>query len=94
MRRARDPEARFRLPRRRLAERLADEGVRDRRVLAAIEQVPRHRLIPEALRDQAYRDTPLPIGDGQTISAPGIVAAMTQALELGGRELVLEIGTG
>jgi protein-L-isoaspartate(D-aspartate) O-methyltransferase len=94
VRRTRDPEARFRLPRRRLAERLAEEGVRDSRVLAAIERVPRHRLIPEAMRDQAYRDTALPIGEGQTISAPGIVAAMTQALELEGFELVLEIGTG
>lgn len=92
--RARDPEARFRLPRRRLAERLASDGVRDPRVLAAIEQVPRHRLVPEALRDQAYRDCALPIGEGQTISAPGMVAAMTGALELEGHECVLEIGTG
>jgi protein-L-isoaspartate(D-aspartate) O-methyltransferase len=94
VRRTRDPEARFRLPRRRLVERLAEEGVRDPRVLAALERVPRHRLLPEALRDQAYRDTALPIGDGQTISAPGIVAAMSQALELEGTEVVLEIGTG
>lgn len=94
VRRERDPEARYRLPRRRLAERLKGEGIRDARVLAAIEAVPRHRLIPEALRDQAYRDGALPIGEGQTISAPGIVAAMTQALELVGHECVLEIGTG
>jgi protein-L-isoaspartate(D-aspartate) O-methyltransferase len=94
VRRTRDPEARFRLPRRRLVERLAEEGVRDPRVLAALERVPRHRLLPEALRDQAYRDTALPIGEGQTISAPGIVAAMSQALELEGTEVVLEIGTG
>ena len=70
--RKRDPEARYRLLRRRLVERLEGEGVRDPRVLAAIGSVARHRLVPEALRDQAYRDGPLPIGEGQTISAPEI----------------------
>lgn len=82
------------LPRRRMLERLAATGVRDPRVLAAFERVPRHRLVPEALRGQAYRDAALPIGDGQTISAPGVVGAMTQALELAGSETVLEVGTG
>jgi protein-L-isoaspartate(D-aspartate) O-methyltransferase len=81
-------------PRRRLIERLRAHGVHDPRVLEAVYAVPRHRLVPEALRDQAWRDTPLPIGDGQTISAPGVVAAMTQALELAGHETVLEVGTG
>ncbi len=80
-------------PRRRMAERLAsaDDGGRLRDALAT---VPRHLLIPEALRGEAYRDVALPIGDGQTISAPGVVAAMTAALELRGHETVLEVGTG
>ena len=85
---------RYAVPRRRMAERLARAGVRDARVLAALESVPRHRLLPDALAGQAYRDTALPIGEGQTISAPSVVAAMTQALELTGSETVLEIGTG
>jgi protein-L-isoaspartate(D-aspartate) O-methyltransferase len=84
----------YSLARRRLAERLRAGGVRDPRVLRAFDQIPRHRLVPEALWGQAYRDTPLPIGEGQTISAPGIVAHMTQALRLDGHERVLEIGTG
>jgi protein-L-isoaspartate(D-aspartate) O-methyltransferase len=82
------------LPRRRLVERLRASGIRDARVLDAIAHVPRHLLIPEALRGQAYQDLPLPIGSGQTISAPSTVAAMTEALQLKGRESVLEIGTG
>ena len=81
-------------PRRRMVERLARGGVRDPRVLDAFGHVPRHRLLPEALAAQAYRDTAIPIGDGQTISAPSVVAAMTQALELVGPETVLEVGTG
>jgi protein-L-isoaspartate(D-aspartate) O-methyltransferase len=80
--------------RRRMAERLARAGVRDPRVLAAFSEVPRHRLLPDALAGQAYRDTALPIGDGQTISAPSVVAAMSQALALCGHETVLEVGTG
>jgi len=82
------------VPRRRMVERLAAAGIKDRRVLAAFAAVPRHRLVPEALQAQAYRDAALPIGEGQTISAPGIVAAMSEALELRGSETVLEIGTG
>jgi protein-L-isoaspartate(D-aspartate) O-methyltransferase len=77
-----------------MVERLASGGVRDPRVLAALAAVPRHRLVPEALHAQAYRDHALPIGDGQTISAPSTVARMSEALELTGRECVLEIGTG
>jgi len=69
-------------------------GVRDPRVLGAIEKVPRHLFVPEALRSSAYADEPLPIGEGQTISQPYIVAYMTEALELRGGERVLEIGTG
>jgi protein-L-isoaspartate(D-aspartate) O-methyltransferase len=80
--------------RRRLAQRLARDGVRDPRVLAAIEAVPRHWLVPEVLHAQAYKDAALPIGGGQTISAPSTVAAMSEALELAGKERVLEVGTG
>jgi len=77
-----------------MLERLEAGGIVDGRVLEAFGRVPRHALIPEALRAQAYQDTALPIGEGQTISAPGVVATMTQAVELDGRESVLEIGTG
>jgi protein-L-isoaspartate(D-aspartate) O-methyltransferase len=77
-----------------MAERLARQGVRDARVLEAFASVPRHRLVPEALRGKAYRDVALPIGEGQTISAPNVVAAMTDALALKGHETVLEVGTG
>ncbi|HEY8122022.1 MAG TPA: protein-L-isoaspartate(D-aspartate) O-methyltransferase [Myxococcota bacterium] len=87
-------EDRFSGARRRLALKLAADGIRDARVLEAIASVPRHLLIADALCHQAYEDVAIPIGEGQTISAPGIVAAMTQALELTGKESVLEIGTG
>ncbi|MGA2533225.1 MAG: protein-L-isoaspartate(D-aspartate) O-methyltransferase [Candidatus Aminicenantales bacterium] len=69
-------------------------GVRDPKVLEAMEKVPRHFFVPEALRAGAYADEPLPIGEGQTISQPYIVAYMTEALGLRGGERVLEIGTG
>ena len=69
-------------------------GVRDPRVLAALRAVERHRFVPPALQDQAYADTPLPIGSGQTISQPYIVAYMTEALRLPPDAAVLEIGTG
>lgn len=69
-------------------------GVRDPRVLEAMEKVPRHLFVPEAMRAGAYADEPLPIGEGQTISQPYIVAYMTEALGLKGGERVLEIGTG
>jgi protein-L-isoaspartate(D-aspartate) O-methyltransferase len=79
----------------RLAQRLRDHGIRDERVLQAISQVPRHEFIDEALASRAYEDTALPIGLGQTISQPWIVARMTEALLDGGTpEKVLEIGTG
>jgi len=83
------------IPRRRMVERLAAGGLSDPRVLAALEVVPRHRLIPDALSGKAYdENAALPIGEGQTISAPAIVAAMSAALELRGDEAVLEVGTG
>jgi protein-L-isoaspartate(D-aspartate) O-methyltransferase len=69
-------------------------GVNDPRVLTAMETVPRHLFVNEALRDQAYNDSPLPIDGGQTISQPYIVALMTEAMELTGKDKVLEIGTG
>ena len=84
----------FALVRRKLVARLRAQGISDPRVLAAFEDVPRHDLVPEVLWGQAYKDTALPIGEGQTISAPGIVATMTAALELEGEECVLEVGTG
>jgi len=69
-------------------------GIKDPGVLAAFRKVPRHLFVSEALRDQAYGDYPLPIGEQQTISQPYIVAEMTQALELKKDDRVLEIGTG
>jgi len=69
-------------------------GVRDPLVLAAINKVPRHLFVPEGMRGWAHTDEPLPIGQGQTISQPYIVAYMTEALGLQGGERVLEVGTG
>ncbi|HOS77224.1 MAG TPA: protein-L-isoaspartate(D-aspartate) O-methyltransferase [Syntrophales bacterium] len=81
--------------RKRMVEtQLRSRGIRDERVLKALEAIPRHLFVDEALRDQAYFDHPLPIDAGQTISQPYIVALMTAALELRGSERVLEIGTG
>lgn len=77
-----------------LVEKLTKrEGLSDD-TRAAMAAVPRHAFVPEPKRDRAYEDTPLPIGDGQTISAPHMVAIMTELLELSGDERVLEIGTG
>jgi protein-L-isoaspartate(D-aspartate) O-methyltransferase len=80
----------------RLVERLRSEGgIRDERVLAALRTLPRHLFIDEALASRAYEDTALPIGNGQTISQPWVVARMTEALiEHGVPKRVLEIGTG
>lgn len=69
-------------------------GVRDADVIRVMKNTPRHKFIPAHLRDQAYNDNPLPIGSGQTISQPYIVALMTESLKLTGIEKVLEIGTG
>jgi protein-L-isoaspartate(D-aspartate) O-methyltransferase len=75
-------------------EQIASRGIDDPRLLEAMRKVPRHELVPERYRDYAYADHPLPIGKGQTISQPYIVAYMTDQLQLEGDEKVLEVGTG
>jgi protein-L-isoaspartate(D-aspartate) O-methyltransferase len=75
-------------------EQIAARGIKDRRVLSAMGRVPRHLFVEEALRDSAYGDHALPIGEQQTISQPYMVALMTETLALKGHERVLEIGTG
>lgn len=77
-----------------IREQMVPRGISDPAVIRAIEEVPRHLFVDDALWGQAYGDFALPIGHGQTISQPFIVALMTQALQLNGRERVLEIGTG
>jgi protein-L-isoaspartate(D-aspartate) O-methyltransferase len=77
-----------------IREQLLSRGIDDPRVLLAISKVPRHRFIPFSDRDKAYQDRALPLGQGQTVSQPYMVAFMTQALHLRGGEKVLEIGTG
>jgi len=73
---------------------IAGRGIKNAKVLDAMGKVPRHFFVPAELRDSAYVDGPLPIGSGQTISQPYIVAYMTEILELSGAERVLEVGTG
>jgi protein-L-isoaspartate(D-aspartate) O-methyltransferase len=81
--------------RKRMVEKqIARRGIKDERVLEAFRQVPRHRFVPKERRKFAYSDGPLPIGSGQTISQPYIVALMTDQLRLTGEETVLEVGTG
>ena len=75
-------------------EQLVRRGITDERVLAAMRRLPRQLFVQEALRERAYGDHPLPIGEEQTISQPYIVALMSSLLELNGREKVLEVGTG
>ena len=75
-------------------EQLIARGIKDERVLNAFYKVERHKFIPEELWVSAYADFPVPIGEGQTISQPYIVALMTECLKLTGKEKVLEIGTG
>ena len=77
-----------------VAEQIRGRGLRDPRLLAAFESVPRHWFVPEEYRHLAYADGPLPIGHGQTISQPYIVALMTNLLELTGDDRALEVGTG
>ena len=85
----------FEIPRARMVEHLRNHyKIADERVLQAMNSVPRHAFVPDALKSQAYKDNALPISSGQTISQPFIVARMTELLELKGRERVLEIGSG
>ncbi|MGM0560827.1 MAG: protein-L-isoaspartate(D-aspartate) O-methyltransferase [Pseudomonadota bacterium] len=78
----------------RLLMQLRKAGINDTAVLSAIERVPRENFVPPSFRDQAYENIALPIGHGQTLSQPEVVALMTQALEVTKRHTVLEIGTG
>ena len=75
-------------------EQLVQRGISDPLVLAAMEQTPRHEFVENALRHRAYEDNPLPIGEGQTISQPYMIALMAEALKLAEGEKVLEVGTG
>ena len=75
-------------------EQLIPRGIKNQKVLDAFRKVERHKFIPENLRNSAYADFPVPIGEGQTISQPYIVALMTECLNLNGQDKVLEIGTG
>ncbi len=88
-------EASFETEREAMVRRqLQARGIRETRVLAAMREVPRHRFVPEPFRRYAYSDEPLPIGRGQTISQPYVVAYMAEALQLRGDERVLEVGSG
>ena len=78
----------------RLLRELRSEGIADARVLGAIERVPRELFVPPECAEHAYQNIPLPIGEGQTISQPYVVAMMSEALALTGEETVLEVGTG
>lgn len=92
-----DPEQRqgmWRARHRMVRDQLAERGIHDVGVLKAMGKVPREAFVSEALSSRAYEDTPLPIGEGQTISQPYMVALMTECLQLTGSEKVLEIGTG
>jgi len=82
------------LRKRMVEEQLIPRGIKNQRLLDAFYKVERHKFVPEDLRGSAYADFPVPIGEGQTISQPYIVALMTQCLDLTGEEKVLEIGTG
>ena len=84
------PKARLKM----VEEQIVARGVSDAKLIAAMKKIPRHLFVEEALQNQAYSDHPLPIGEKQTISQPYMVALMTEALLLTGKEKVLEIGTG
>jgi protein-L-isoaspartate(D-aspartate) O-methyltransferase len=77
-----------------VSDQIISRGVHDERLLEALRRVPRHWFVPEEYANIAYSDGPLPIGNGQTISQPYIVALMTELLELEGEENLLEVGTG
>jgi protein-L-isoaspartate(D-aspartate) O-methyltransferase len=89
-----NPDPYFDDRRRMVESQLRDRGMRDDRVLKAMLQIPRHEFVADEFKSQAYEDHPIPIGEGQTISQPFIVAAGLQALALQGNESVLEVGTG
>ncbi len=84
------PKARLKM----VEEQIVSRGIKDAKLIAAMKKIPRHLFLEEALQNQAYSDHPLPIGEKQTISQPYMVALMTEALLLSGKEKVLEIGTG
>ena len=84
------PKARLKM----VEEQITSRGTKNARLIAAMKKIPRHLFVEEALQSQAYTDHPLPIGEKQTISQPYMVALMTEALLLTGKEKVLEIGTG
>lgn len=84
----------YKIKRKKLVEILKEEGIKSQEVLNAILKIPRHLFVADDLKDFSYENEALPIGYGQTISQPYIVALMTEALELSGKEKVLEIGTG
>ena len=84
----------FEIARRRMVKQLMERGICDGRVIEAMQKIPRHLFVEEAMAAQAYSDTSLPIGEKQTISQPYIVALMTELLQLRGSEKVLELGTG
>ena len=84
----------FEIYRRQLVDELRKKGISDERVLDAFAKVPRHAFVDGAMQQDSYKDNALPIGGGQTISQPYIVALMTQALKLGKDDKILEIGTG
>ena len=87
--------SRFRTQRKKMVhDQIVARGIDDPRILTAMAAVPRHAFVPKQLHPRAYDDHPLPIGEGQTISQPYIVALMTKVLELNGNERVLEVGTG
>lgn len=88
-------EMRFKQAREKMVRyQIKKRGISDQRVLSAMTEVPRHVFVPASLRSKAYSDRPLPIGEGQTISQPYIVALMTESLSLTAKSRVLEIGTG
>ncbi|GFO58187.1 protein-L-isoaspartate O-methyltransferase [Geomonas silvestris] len=84
----------FEVSRKRMVAELVKRGITDQRVLGAMQSIPRHIFVEEAMAAQAYSDSSLPIGEKQTISQPYTVAKMTEMLKLTGRERVLELGTG
>jgi protein-L-isoaspartate(D-aspartate) O-methyltransferase len=84
------PKARLKM----VEEQITSRGIKDAKLIAAMKKIPRHLFVEEALQNQAYTDHPLPIGEKQTISQPYMVALMTEALLLTGKEKVLEVGTG